>query len=160
MSAFADRITHQVSRAFDLNLKGEAHDHKNIRIFSGSSKTFEYFKGGEGAFYQSTGTEQTDQQLEAELGVSLFDRTKHSLKLTYAGEVLLSETNELFNKREELLQRVRAAGNVSENDLHLCHMPGALNYHVADVLAQFQSRYPEIDLKLTGSLPIRFFLTY
>ena len=52
---------------------------------------------------------------------------------------------------------MRAAGNVSENDLHLCHMPGALNYHVADVLAQFQSRYPEIDLKLTGSLPSQIF---
>ena len=37
-------------------------------------------------------------QLEAELGVTLFDRGKHSLKLTRAGEVLLAETNELLGK--------------------------------------------------------------
>ena len=40
---------------------------------------------------------------------------------------------------------MRAAGNVSEDALRLCHMPGALNYHVADILAQFQEKYPEID---------------
>lgn len=132
-----------------------------------TTKTLEYFlvvvkhlnisKAAKELFISQPALSKQISQLEAELGVSLFDRTKHSLKLTYAGEVLLSETNELFNKREELLQRVRAAGNVSENDLHLCHMPGALNYHVADVLAQFQSRYPEIDLKLTGSLPSQIF---
>ena len=86
-----------------------------------------------------------------------FDRTKHSLKLTHAGEVLLSETNELFKKQDELRQRVRAAGNVSEDGLQLCHMPGALNYHVADVLAEFQQQYPQIRLNLVGSLPSQIF---
>ncbi len=119
-----------------------------------TTKTLEYFlvvvkhlnisKAAKELFISQPALSKQISQLEAELGVSLFDRTKHSLKLTYAGEVLLSETNELFNKQAELLERVRAAGNVSENDLHLCHMPGALNYHVADVLAQFQRRYPEI----------------
>ena len=132
-----------------------------------TTKTLEYFlvvvkhlnisKAAKELFISQPALSKQISQLEAELGVSLFDRTKHSLKLTYAGEVLLSETNELFNKQAELLERVRAAGNVSENDLHLCHMPGALNYHVADVLAQFQRRYPEIDLKLTGSLPSQIF---
>lgn len=93
-----------------------------------TTKTLEYFlvvvkhlnisKAAKELFISQPALSKQISQLEAELGVSLFDRTKHSLKLTYAGEVLLSETNELFNKREELLQRVRAAGNVSENDLH------------------------------------------
>jgi hypothetical protein len=69
----------------------------------------------------------------------------------------LSETNELFKKQDELRQRVRAAGNVSDNVLRLCHMPGALNYHVADILAQFQEKYPKIRLNLIGSLPSQIF---
>ena len=95
-------------------------------------------------------------QLEAELGVTLFDRGKHSLKLTRAGEVLLAETNELFRKQETLLERVQAAGNLSENTLHICHMPGSLNYKISDNLADFQQTYPQINLRLTGSSP-RFF---
>lgn len=96
-------------------------------------------------------------QLEAELGVTLFDRGKHSLKLTRAGEVLLAETNELFRKQETMLERVRAAGNLSENTLHICHMPGSLNYKISDNLADFQEAYPQISLRLTGSSPSKIF---
>ena len=120
-----------------------------------TTKSLEYFlvvvkhlnisKAAKELFISQPALSKQISQLEAELGVSLFDRTKHSLKLTHAGEVLLSETNELFKKQDELRQRVRAAGNVSEDALRLCHMPGALNYHVADILAQFQEKYPEID---------------
>ena len=132
-----------------------------------TTKSLEYFlvvvkhlnisKAAKELFISQPALSKQISQLEAELGVSLFDRTKHSLKLTHAGEVLLSETNELFKKQDELIQRVRAAGNVSDNVLRLCHMPGALNYHVSDVLAKFQSEYPEIDLNLIGSLPSQIF---
>lgn len=132
-----------------------------------TTKSLEYFlvvvkhlnisKAAKELFISQPALSKQISQLEAELGVSLFDRTKHSLKLTHAGEVLLSETNELFKKQDELRQRVRAAGNVSEDALRLCHMPGALNYHVADILAQFQEKYPEIRLNLIGSLPSQIF---
>mgnify|MGYP000340409863 CR=1 FL=1 len=132
-----------------------------------TTKSLEYFlvvvkhlnisKAAKELFISQPALSKQISQLEAELGVSLFDRTKHSLKLTHAGEVLLSETNELFKKQDELRQRVRAAGNVSEDALRLCHMPGALNYHVADILAQFQEKYPKISLNLIGSLPSQIF---
>ena len=117
-----------------------------------TTKSLEYFlvvvkhlnisKAAKELFISQPALSKQISQLEAELGVSLFDRTKHSLKLTHAGEVR---------------QRVRAAGNVSEDALRLCHMPGALNYHVADILAQFQEKYPEIRLNLIGSLPSQIF---
>ena len=120
-----------------------------------TTKSLEYFlvvvkhlnisKAAKELFISQPALSKQISQLEAELGVSLFDRTKHSLKLTHAGEVLLSETNELFKKQDELRQRVRAAGNVSEDALRLCHMPGALNYHVADILAQFQEKPSKSD---------------
>lgn len=132
-----------------------------------TTKSLEYFlvvvkhlnisKAAKELFISQPALSKQISQLEAELGVSLFDRTKHSLKLTHAGEVLLSETNELFKKQDELRQRVRAAGNVSDNVLRLCHMPGALNYHVADILAQFQEKYPKIRLNLIGSLSSQIF---
>ena len=90
-----------------------------------TTKSLEYFlvvvkhlnisKAAKELFISQPALSKQISQLEAELGVSLFDRTKHSLKLTHAGEVLLSETNELFKKQDELIQRVRAAGNVSDS---------------------------------------------
>lgn len=74
-----------------------------------TTKSLEYFlvvvkhlnisKAAKELFISQPALSKQISQLEAELGVSLFDRTKHSLKLTHAGEVLLSETNELFKSR-------------------------------------------------------------
>ena len=86
-----------------------------------TTKSLEYFlvvvkylnisKAAKELFISQPALSKQISQLEAELGVILFDRTKHSLKLTHAGEVLLSETNELFKKQDELRQRVRAASS-------------------------------------------------
>lgn len=132
-----------------------------------TSKTLEYFlvvvkhlsisKAAKELFISQPALSKQISQLETELGVTLFDRTKHALKLTRAGEVLLSETNELFDKQDELMQRVRDAGNVSDDTLRLCYMPGALNYRVADLLAVFQKRYSDIRLELIGGLPSQIF---
>ncbi len=95
--------------------------------------------------------------LEEELGVTLFDRSNHTLKLTTAGEVLIHEANDLFRKQSELVERVRAAGNISGDTLTICHMPGALNCNVPSILSEFQKRYPQISLKLPGSSPSQIF---
>ena len=131
-----------------------------------TTKSLEYFlvvvkhlnisKAAKELFISQPALSKQISQLEAELGVSLFDRTKHSLKLTHAGEVLLSETNELFKKQDELIQRVRQQECVGQCTAVVPYA-GALNYHVSDVLAKFQSEYPEIDLNLIGSLPSQIF---
>ena len=95
----------------------------SYRIFYTVANTGNISKAAKELYISQPALSKQLGQLEAELGVTLFDRGKHSLKLTRAGEVLLAETNELFRKQETMLERVRAAGNLSENivqDAHGC----------------------------------------
>lgn len=132
-----------------------------------TTKTLEYFlvvvkhlnisRAAEELFISQPALSKQIRLLEEELGVTLFDRSNHTLKLTTAGEVLMQEANDLFRKQSELFERVRAAGNISVDTLTLCHMPGALTCNVPDILSQFQKSHPNISLKLPGSSPSQIF---
>ena len=66
-----------------------------------TTKTLEYFlvvvkhlnisKAAKELFISQPALSKQISQLEAELGVSLFDRTKHSLKLTYGGSIAVRD---------------------------------------------------------------------
>lgn len=132
-----------------------------------TTKTLEYFlvvvkhlnisRAAKELFISQPALSKQIRLLEEELGVSLFDRSNHALKLTTAGEVLIHEANDLFRKQSELVERVRAAGNISMDTLIIAHMLGALTCDVPDTLAEFQKRHPRISLKLPGSSPSQIF---
>lgn len=95
--------------------------------------------------------------LEEELQVSLFERNNHSMTLTHAGEVLVSEANELFLKHSQLIERVRAAAMPVSNTLRIHHMLGALNTHIPEWILAFQELNPDLSIQLTKSTPSRIF---
>lgn len=91
--------------------------------------------------------------LEQELGVRLFERTKQMLKLTCAGEVLVKEANELFQKKEELIRHVRRAGSMGDNTLVIHYMTGSLNTELPDRIAGFRREFPQVQMTLENSIP-------
>ena len=95
--------------------------------------------------------------LEEELQVSLFERNNHSMTLTHAGEVLVTEANELFLKHSQLIERVRAAAQPVSNTLQIRHMLGALNTQIPEWILAFQEQNPDLSIQLTKSTPSRIF---
>ena len=89
------------------------------------------------------------QALEAELGVRLFDRDSHSVRLTEAGRILAMEAPALLdnvNKAQELLRRenLPLLGSVSIGlELEISYAS-----HIRQFLSEFASRYPDIALEV------------
>ena len=81
--------------------------------------------------------------LEEELQVSLFERNNHSMTLTHAGEVLVTEANELFLKHSQLIERVRDAAQPVSNTLQIHHMLGALNTQIPEWILIFLFSLPK-----------------
>jgi DNA-binding transcriptional LysR family regulator len=86
---------------------------------------------------------QQIKRLEAQLGVQLFDRNRHSVELTDAGRALLGHARQALAATEELdtLAGRLAAGE--EGEVRLGLSPGA-HYVAERMLARFRTERPRV----------------
>jgi DNA-binding transcriptional LysR family regulator len=94
------------------------------------------------------------RQLEQELGVELFQRSKKEVQLTEAGKSILNETYKLLNQIGHL---TKVAARASEGKIgHLSvGTPGGLNHILIETLRVFSKHHPAVHIDLknlnTGS---------
>lgn len=95
------------------------------------------------------------KQLEADLRATLFERTRHHVRLTPAGLVLLHETNLLFQQLEESIRRVRRTEAGEEGELRLGYIGPPTAPFLGRLLAEYQKRYPLVAIHLEERTPER-----
>src|SRR5262249_11296633 len=88
------------------------------------------------------------RDLEAELGVSLFERRTGRLVLTGEGEELLARSRELLSGAESLRDRARALRGGDEGLIRVGVAHLTLESLMPTFLAQHQRRHPKIDVRL------------
>jgi len=91
---------------------------------------------------------QQIQKLEAELGVTLFDRSQRRVRLTTPGLVFLADAHNVLARAEEAKQRVQRAGRGELGQLtvgytSLIHYP-----FVHNVLRLYRTRFPGVEIVL------------
>lgn len=88
--------------------------------------------------------------LEEELGLKLFSRTKKYVRLTPAGAVLFEEFSKLENQLEEAIHKAQKAQLGSDMKLYIGVVEAQESEHfLPGSIARLKSRYPNIDLELT-----------
>lgn len=86
--------------------------------------------------------------LEADLGLALFDRTKHRATLSDAGQLMLLEAKELLRQAHALDQRAQSLAAAGESRLALA-LDEALPYAAIKVLIrEISENFPELELTL------------
>ncbi|HPC01952.1 MAG TPA: LysR family transcriptional regulator [Syntrophales bacterium] len=91
---------------------------------------------------------QQIRQLEGELGVTLFTRTRRRVGLTAAGEVFLAEARRILAAVEEGKGRAVRADRGESGRLAVGFI-GSANYSVLPrVIRSFRRAYPEVDISL------------
>jgi DNA-binding transcriptional LysR family regulator len=90
---------------------------------------------------------QQIRQLEEELGVKLFDRTKREVRLTEAGKRIVNEAYQVLSQVDHF---VNVASKASEGAIgHLSIAgPGGVNEILIDTLRVFANRYPGVHIEL------------
>jgi DNA-binding transcriptional LysR family regulator len=86
------------------------------------------------------------KQLETELGVELFDRSRRSIRLTEAGRVLLDESRQVLAQLDRTVKVVRRVGNGEVGHLSVGFVPSASNRTLPPVLRAFRRGYPDVEL--------------
>jgi LysR family cyn operon transcriptional activator len=86
--------------------------------------------------------------LEIELGVPLFDRVGRRVQLTSEGEDLLRRSRRLLGDAEALGERARALKTGQTGLLRVGATPQVIENLLADFLASYRRRYPDIEVNL------------
>ncbi len=95
------------------------------------------------------------KEVEAFLGVSVLDRSRHHVRLTAAGTVLLGEAALLFERWEESLQRVRRTAKGEEGELRLGYVGPPTEPFLGRLLNEYRLRSPMVSLHLEERTPER-----
>jgi DNA-binding transcriptional LysR family regulator len=88
------------------------------------------------------------RQLEEEYGARLFDRTKKSVALTPAGELLLDYVQRLIALRRESLEAVADVGTETRGILSIGANETTFLYVLPEVLARYHKQFPQVRISV------------
>lgn len=89
------------------------------------------------------------QTLEKELGVSLFDRTTRSVRLSRFGEILLPFAQQTAAQYEAVEKQLKTEKERSLHQLCIVSIPVMAQYGITDPLSAFRAVHPEIRLSVS-----------
>lgn len=95
------------------------------------------------------------KEMEVELGAELLERSRHQVRLTPAGEVMLKETALLLDRFEESIRRVKRASSGEEGELRLGYVGPPTAAFLGRLLHEYKKRYPLVTLHLEERTPER-----
>ena len=96
---------------------------------------------------------QQVRTLEAQLGVTLFERSSRGVTLTDVGAVLLREARPVLARAERAAEAVRRAAHGEQGELRVGFLSTVANYFMPPVVRAFRERHPGVTLH-TEDLPI------
>jgi DNA-binding transcriptional LysR family regulator len=92
---------------------------------------------------------ETIRELEARLGVRLFNRTTRSVAPTEAGDRLLTQIRPLLNDFDAVLDSINAFRDKPAGLLRLTVPPPVASFMLAPLLSRFLAQYPAINLEIS-----------
>ena len=88
------------------------------------------------------------KDLEEELGVELFYRTKRTVRLTEVGEIFLAESRKTLQQADRAVLLVKQASQGKIGQITVGFTGSALNIVLPTAVRQFKQLYPQVDLTL------------
>jgi len=86
--------------------------------------------------------------LEAELGVALFERKGRTIRLTEAGRVFLKEAQAALDRVDEAVRTVRALASDGQEELHLGYAPTPTMEILPKLLSAIRQKFPQLKVVL------------
>ena len=95
---------------------------------------------------------QQIKALEDECGVTLFDRSGRLVRLTNAGQVLLTHVERILAQVENARVEMAEMAGGARGRCRLAALPSVAAYILPRALATFQRRYPAVEVQLMESV--------
>ncbi|MFC7339167.1 LysR substrate-binding domain-containing protein [Haloferula chungangensis] len=130
-------------------------DLRQFRYFQAVAEEMSFSNAGRRLRIAQPALSRAVAELEDEIGVSLFDRSRRQITLTPAGETLLRECGVLFERFDESIRRVREAARGDAGELKLGYIGPPTEDFLGELLREFRSAHPGVNLFLEERTPER-----
>ncbi len=87
------------------------------------------------------------QKLEDELGVRLFDRTKHPIAITEIGEKVIAQARDILTEVDEMSDLISREQAKVTGLLRLAIIPTAAPYILPSLLKAYTEKHPDVQLR-------------
>lgn len=128
---------------------------RHLRYFQAVAEDLSFSRAARRLHIAQPALSRAVKQLEATLGASVFERTRHHVRLTPAGAVLLRETALLLQHFEETLRRVRRTAAGEEGELRLGYIGPPTQPFLGRLLREYRKRCPLVAIHLEERTPER-----
>lgn len=119
-----------------------------VRAFEAGARHLSFTRAADELCVTQTAISHQVRQLEAWLGVKLFERSGHALRLTEPGRTYLAEAGEVLDRLAAVSDTVRGR---RDGPLRLTVLPSFAACWLVPRLGRFRDSHPDIELKLTSS---------
>lgn len=121
---------------------------RHLRYFITVAEELNFSRAAERLHIAQPPLSQQIRQLEAELGVQLFWRTKRRVELTEAGAAFLEEVHQVFRQVNQAVRTARRASRGEIGRLAIGFNSSATYSVLPNLLRQFQQQCPDVELVL------------
>lgn len=128
---------------------------RHLRYFQAVAEELSFSRAARRLHVAQPALSRAIKQLEHSLGANLLDRTRHHVRITPAGTVLLHEIAALLQQVEESVRRVRRTAAGEEGELRLGYIGPPTQPFLGRLLHDYRKRYPLVSLHLEERTPER-----
>lgn len=128
-------------------------DTEQLKLFLDLARIKNFTRAARNNFLTQPAVSRRIQQLELELGVRLFERTRRRVLLTENGSIFLSYARDILSKLEEARHDLREGDSKPIGRLRVAASPSIGLYALPSYLKKFIRQYPRIELHVEYELP-------
>lgn len=124
-----------------------------LRSFEAAARTLSFTKSAQELFLTQSAVSRQIQQMEAGLGVALFERRHRALALTDAGHTMHRAVADCLARLRDATELVRASTQVRH--VAITTTPGFASLWLIPRLARFTASHPQVDVRISATLDVQ-----
>src|SRR5262245_57375634 len=128
---------------------------RHLRYFQAVAEELSFSRAAKRLHVAQPALSRAIKQLEHTLNTEVLERSRHHVRLTPAGAVLLREVAGLLQQIEEVTRRVRRTAAGEEGELRLGYIGPPTQPFLGRLLAEYRKRYPLVSIHLEERTPER-----